>query len=241
MQFHASNISFRSRKVSPLQLMQASILDPRQESETASLIRMAQRLINNGEASPDLHTPATHRCFCSVLKGAMRVFRSIFWLVPNLHPRRFFTHLQQPVTPEHYSSARVFPAEYIMPSADLDCGAGHLTFPSPTDLLSMDAVELQSCLKQGKLTSVRLVKAALDQIRKEDHNGLNLNSMISIAPEDDLLKIAAELDRERAEGNIRSPLHGITIIVKVRRPNLYIFTQWLCVDLHRTPSRHILI
>ncbi|KIN05403.1 hypothetical protein OIDMADRAFT_70515, partial [Oidiodendron maius Zn] len=82
------------------------------------------------------------------------------------------------------------------------------------DLLSMDAVELQSCLKQGKLTSVRLVKAGLDQIRKEDRNGLNLNSMISTAPEDELLKTAAELDSERAEGNIRSPLHGITIIVK---------------------------
>ena len=111
-----------------------------------------------------------------------------------------------------------------MPLADMDRGASHPTFPSPTDLLSMDAVELQSYLDQGKLTSVQLVQAALDQILREDRNGLRLNAMISTAPEGNLLKIATELDRERAEGGTRGPLHGITIIVKVWSPNLYIFT-----------------
>lgn len=71
----------------------------------------------------------------------------------------------------------------------------------------MDASELQACLSQEKLTSV--------QIRKQDHNGLKLHAMISTPSEEDLVKVAAELDRERKEGKIRGPLHGITTIVKV--------------------------
>jgi amidase len=44
---------------------------------------------------------------------------------------------------------------------------------------------------------------------------LHLNKMISIAPRETLLEAAARLDAERAEGKLRGPLHGITVIIKV--------------------------
>lgn len=80
----------------------------------------------------------------------------------------------------------------------------------------MTASELQSCLTQKRFTSVQLVRAELEQIQTYDRSGLTLRSMISTPPEEELLKIAAELDRERVEGKVRGPLHGITIIVKVK-------------------------
>lgn len=101
----------------------------------------------------------------------------------------------------------------------MGCNERQPQFPSPQNLLSVDASELQSYLTQGKLTSVQLVQANLEQIKEQNHHGLKLNAIISTAPEEDVLKIAEELDRERAEGRIRGPLHGITIIVKASSRN----------------------
>lgn len=93
-------------------------------------------------------------------------------------------------------------------------------FPSSLDLLDLDAVELQSLFAADKLTSAQLVKACLEQIRNHDQKGLELHAMIATAPEEDLIKIADDFDRERKAGLIRGPLHGIPIIVKVRDPSI---------------------
>jgi hypothetical protein len=158
----------------------------------------------------------------------MKAFRRI-WLLPSLHSRQLLAQLQRPLTVDQ-DSTRFSPTQYFLSSASMGGVTSQQTFPSPIDLLSMDASELQACLTQKKLTSVQLVRAELEQIRKQDHNGLNLHSMISTAPEEDVLKIAAELDRERAEGCIRGPLHGITIIVKVWSPNLHSIITELFVN-----------
>jgi Asp-tRNA(Asn)/Glu-tRNA(Gln) amidotransferase A subunit family amidase len=50
-------------------------------------------------------------------------------------------------------------------------------------------------------------------VRRPD-DGL-LNVMITTTPKDLLLSIARERDQERIQGNIRGPLHGIPISVKV--------------------------
>ena len=52
------------------------------------------------------------------------------------------------------------------------------------------------------------------QIACHDHAGLNLNAMISIAPEDLLLSMAAELDTESEQGDSRGLLHGVPMVVK---------------------------
>ena len=72
--------------------------------------------------------------------------------------------------------------------------------------------ELQSLLASGELTSFELVAAYLDQIELLDRAGPTLNAIIEINPQ--AQEIAAALDRERAKGCTRGPLHGIPIVIK---------------------------
>jgi amidase len=64
----------------------------------------------------------------------------------------------------------------------------------------------------GALTAHALVQAYLDRIGRIDRTGPTLRSIIETNP--DALAIADQLDRERAQGRVRGPLHGIPIIVK---------------------------
>ncbi|KAL6791503.1 amidase signature enzyme [Trichoderma sp. SZMC 28013] len=98
---------------------------------------------------------------------------------------------------------------------------------STTELLSLDSAGLQKKFEAGLLTSVELVQACLAQISKHDHQGANLNAMISIVPNRILMEHSAQLDRERAAGLVRSPFHGIPILIKdaiSTRPSLELAT-----------------
>ena len=79
--------------------------------------------------------------------------------------------------------------------------------------LTADVHLLQTLLGEGSIKSVDLVNTYLAQIRKHDDY---LHAMLSKPSSDALLKVAAKLDEERLNGNIRSPLHGIPIVIKVR-------------------------
>lgn len=72
--------------------------------------------------------------------------------------------------------------------------------------------ELQAALESGATTSVQLTRAYLRRIAAYDRSGPSLNSIVSINPM--VLEDAATADEERARGIVRSPLHGIPIIVK---------------------------
>ncbi|KAI0113611.1 amidase signature enzyme [Nemania sp. FL0031] len=85
---------------------------------------------------------------------------------------------------------------------------------STAELLSLDSAGLQRKLATGLLTSVELVQACLAQIDKHDKQGAELNAMISIVPRAILMERATQLDDERTKGPIRSPFHGIPILVK---------------------------
>lgn len=82
------------------------------------------------------------------------------------------------------------------------------------DVLTTTAASLRDLLQSGQTTCVDIVEAHLAQIEKHNKSGLCLRAIISTAPRDTVLARAAELDRERANGNIRSALHGIPIILK---------------------------
>jgi amidase len=69
--------------------------------------------------------------------------------------------------------------------------------------------DLRSALEQKKTTSVALVRDYLARI--SECNG-RLHAIISTNP--DALPYAEALDRERAAGKIRGPLHGIPVIIK---------------------------
>jgi amidase len=81
------------------------------------------------------------------------------------------------------------------------------------DLLTTNAVDLRRLLEAGKTTSVQIVETYLAQIERHEQA---VHAFISIAPKNLLLKIASERDQERQQGQIKGPLHGIPIVVKVR-------------------------
>ena len=72
--------------------------------------------------------------------------------------------------------------------------------------------QMQQDLRSGEYTIADVVKEYLERIESLDKNGPELNSIIQINP--DALKIAEELDREMAAGNIRGAMHGIPVILK---------------------------
>ena len=69
--------------------------------------------------------------------------------------------------------------------------------------------ELGALQASGRLSAVELTGAYLDRIGRLDPL---LHSVLETNP--DALAIAARLDRERAGGRVRGPLHGIPILVK---------------------------
>ncbi|KAM0418618.1 hypothetical protein ACHAPT_012421 [Fusarium lateritium] len=88
------------------------------------------------------------------------------------------------------------------------------TAPQYIDILTATASELAVLLGEQKTTSVDIVQSYLRQIRLHNENGAHLKSIISVVPEAQLLEAASRLDRERAEGKLRSPYHGIPFIAK---------------------------
>jgi amidase len=71
---------------------------------------------------------------------------------------------------------------------------------------------LQEKMQSGALTSQDITEHFLNRIQSLDHSGPNLRSVIEVNPEARL--IAEALDCERAAGKVRSPLHGIPILLK---------------------------
>ena len=82
------------------------------------------------------------------------------------------------------------------------------------DVLTATATHLRQLLDRAEVSSSDLVKNYLGQIDRHNHKGMELRAVISTAPEEDLLQQARALDRERAEGRARGPMHGIPVIIK---------------------------
>lgn len=80
------------------------------------------------------------------------------------------------------------------------------------DLLKTTAVDQKLLLSKGELTSVELVQQYHQQMLA--HNG-RLRVIISISPLSYTEKFASQLDKERREGSLPGPLHGIPFIAKV--------------------------
>lgn len=84
-------------------------------------------------------------------------------------------------------------------------------FPYPA--LALATIhDLRRQLESGDVTAAQLVDMHLQRIRAIDQSGPNLRSILELNP--DAADIAERLDRERAAGNVRGPLHGIPVVVK---------------------------
>ncbi|HKV07123.1 MAG TPA: amidase [Thermoanaerobaculia bacterium] len=103
--------------------------------------------------------------------------------------------------------------------------AGILGTPSPAaaapttptvepavELVEATIAELQEAMTRGGLTSLNLVNMYLDRIRELDQSGPEVFAVLEVNP--DARRIARRLDRERKNGHVRGPLHGIPILLK---------------------------
>jgi len=86
------------------------------------------------------------------------------------------------------------------------------TYP-PLELTdSISISEIQEAFKTKRITISELTQFYLHRIDSLDSSGPNLNSVITVNP--DALDIAKDLDEELSKGTIRSPLHGIPVLLK---------------------------
>jgi len=72
--------------------------------------------------------------------------------------------------------------------------------------------QLRESLEKGETTSYELVLSYMERIARIDKSGPYLNSVLELNP--DALYIAEAMDRERKKGKVRSPLHGIPVLIK---------------------------
>ena len=70
-------------------------------------------------------------------------------------------------------------------------------------------MEMQNAMNAGNVTSKKLVEIYLRKNKEIDEQ---LNSIIEINP--DVFAIAKQMDKERANGKVRSRMHGIPIVIK---------------------------
>lgn len=124
----------------------------------------------------------------------------------------------QRVSGRNEFTRRAFVGTTLAGGAALLTGGFTSLFSSPTaeaahlgaDVVKEATVpELQAMMASGALTSRQLTTTYLERIAKI--NPL-IHAVIETNP--DALGIAAELDRERQQGKLRGPLHGIPVLVK---------------------------
>jgi amidase len=84
--------------------------------------------------------------------------------------------------------------------------------PKEFELEELTIADLQEGMRSGKFTAHSLVKKYLERIDEIDKHGPAINTIIELNP--DALAIADALDRERKEGRVRGPLHGIPVLIK---------------------------
>jgi amidase len=84
-----------------------------------------------------------------------------------------------------------------------------------TSLVELSIAEMQAAMAAGTLSSAELVRGYLQRITSlddADRPGPGVNSIVEVNPQ--ALEIARRRDRERHDGHLRGPLHGIPIVLK---------------------------
>ena len=102
----------------------------------------------------------------------------------------------------------------IMEETTLSAGS-HADSEAYFDVQTTTTTDLCKRLEEGSLNSVQIAETYLAQIAKHNTIGAKCRAVISTAPKSLMISQASELDRERAEGHLRGPLHGIPILLKV--------------------------
>lgn len=82
----------------------------------------------------------------------------------------------------------------------------------PFELDELGIADLRDGLRAGRFTARSLAEKYLARIDEIDRRGPAVNSVIEANP--DTLAVAEALDKERAAGQVRGPLHGIPVLLK---------------------------
>lgn len=80
------------------------------------------------------------------------------------------------------------------------------------DVSELDVAAIQAGYERGDFTAREITAAYLERIEDLDRSGPTLNAVRHV--NERALERAAELDRERAQGKVRGPLHGIPVLIK---------------------------
>jgi amidase len=82
----------------------------------------------------------------------------------------------------------------------------------PFEPLEATISQMRAGMSSGHLTSRRLVELHLERVAAYDRSGPAINAVLELNP--DALEFAGALDRERAQGSTRGPLHGVPVLLK---------------------------
>ena len=80
---------------------------------------------------------------------------------------------------------------------------------APFSVVETTIPAMQKAMQEGRVTSRRIVELYLQRIALYNDK---INALISVNPK--ALEEADRLDKERASGKVRGPLHGIPIALK---------------------------
>ena len=72
--------------------------------------------------------------------------------------------------------------------------------------------QFQQAMDAGETTSLQIIEDCLQRIDQLDRGKAGLHAILEDNP--DVLSLAKKLDDERSQGQVRSPLHGIPIVLK---------------------------
>jgi amidase len=109
------------------------------------------------------------------------------------------------------SAFTIAPAS-LMASSKKDDNTLENNFAGDFILNEATITELQQKMQNKTYTSRSITELYLNRIAALDKNGPKLNAIIELNP--DALNIADAMDKERKNGKVRGPMHGIPILVK---------------------------
>lgn len=84
--------------------------------------------------------------------------------------------------------------------------------PEAFELEELGIADLQKGMSEGRWSAADLVALYTIRVRDLDRSGPTLRHVLELNP--DAAQIAEGLDRERKEGKLRGPLHGIPVVLK---------------------------
>jgi amidase len=110
---------------------------------------------------------------------------------------------------KHFVSVALVLAVVTLTLSGQTKGSSALAARKPFSVVEATILDMRTAMEQGRVTSRELVQQYLIRLATYEDR---LHAAITVNP--DALKIAAERDRERAQGKSRGPLHGIPIALK---------------------------